>query len=189
MSHINLLPWRDDFKKQKKKEFFVILLLSAGVVLGLSYIGKMYVDTLIAAQQQRNQFLQTQTLILDRRIAEIRQIKEEKAELERRINLIQQLEKKRNYAIQLFNTLVDVVPTGIYLDSVVFANEQVDVIGMSESNNRLAKMMRNIDSSGWLGDSYISSIVAGPSKPIKLSKFAMKFAILPESKGENSELK
>ena len=97
---------------------------------------------------------------------------------------IQELEEKRNYATHLFNTLVDVVPAGIYLNNVAFANEQVDVKGMSEANNRLAKMMRNIDGSGWLGDSYISSIIAGPSKPIKLSKFAMKFVVVPESKGE-----
>lgn len=180
MSNINLLPWREDFKKKKKNQFFTVLALTASVVLALSYAGKIYVDLLIGAQEQRNEFLQTQTIILDRRIAEIRDIKKEKAELERRINLIQQLEEKRNHATHLFNTLVDVVPAGIYLNNVSFSNEQVDVKGLSESNNRLAKMMRNIDGSGWLGDSYISSIVAGPSKPIKLSKFAMKFVVVPE---------
>jgi type IV pilus assembly protein PilN len=184
MSNINLLPWRDDYKKKKRNIFYAVLALSALVVLGFSYGGKLYVDSLIAAQQQRNQFLQTQTMILDRRIAEIREIKKEKAQLERRIKLIQQLEEKRNYATHLFNTLVDVVPGGIYLNNVRFIDGQVDVKGMSESNNRLAKMMRNIDSSGWLGDSYISSIVAGPSKPIKLSKFAMKFSVVPEKKGD-----
>ncbi|WP_019613544.1 PilN domain-containing protein [Psychromonas ossibalaenae] len=184
MSNINLLPWRDDFKKKKKHAFFVILIITSIVVLALSYAGKMYVDELIGAQNERNQFLQTQTIILDRRIAEINKIKKEKAELESRINVIQKLEEKRNSATRLFNTLVDVVPAGIYLKSASFANEQVDVKGMSESNNRLAKMMRNIDGSGWLGDSYISSIVAGPSKPIKLSNFAMKFVVVPETKGE-----
>ena len=184
MSNINLLPWRDDLKRKKKNQFFVVLVLSSLVVLAVSYGGKLYVDSLVSAQQQRNQFLQTQTIILDRRIAEVNKIKKEKAELERRIKLIQELEEKRNYATHLFNTLVDVVPAGIYLNNVAFANEQVDVKGMSEANNRLAKMMRNIDGSGWLGDSYISSIIAGPSKPIKLSKFAMKFVVVPESKGE-----
>ncbi|MFT6986345.1 MAG: type IV pilus assembly protein PilN [Psychromonas sp.] len=184
MSHINLLPWRDDYKKKKKKEFFVVLALSAAVVLGLSYAGKMYVEALIGAQEARNEFLQKETLVIDRRIAEVRQIKKEKAELEKRINVIQQLEEKRNYATHLFNSLVEVVPVGIYLNNVQFSDEQVDVVGMSESNNRLAKMMRNIDASGWLGGSEISSIVAGPSKPIKLSKFAMKFTVIPEIKGE-----
>jgi len=42
-------------------------------------------------------------------------------------------------------------------------------------------MMRNVDSSGWLGEAYLSSIVAGPTKPIKLSKFAMKFLVLSEN--------
>jgi type IV pilus assembly protein PilN len=184
MSNINLLPWRDDYKKKKKTQFFVTLLLTACVVLGLSYAGKMYVDILTAAQEQRNEYLQTQTLVLDRRIAEISQIKKEKAELQKRIRVIQQLEEKRNYATHLFNDLVDVVPAGIYLNNIGFSNENVDVIGMSESNNRLAKMVRNIDSSGWLGDANVSSIVAGPVKPIKLSKFIMTFSVIPEIKGD-----
>ena len=189
MSTINLLPWRDDFKKKKKQSFFVVLLISSLVVLGFSYMGKIYVESLIADQEHRNQFLQNETLIIERRIAEISQIKKEKAVLEHRIKLIQKLEEKRNYATRFLNTLVDVVPAGIYLKNAVFADEQVDVKGMSESNTRLAKMMRNIDGSGWLGDSYISSIVAGPTKPIKLSNFAMKFVFIPETSGEKNGLK
>ncbi|MEH6452141.1 MAG: PilN domain-containing protein [Psychromonas sp.] len=184
MSNINLLPWRDEFKKKKKKSFYMVLGLSSVLVLGASYLGKYYVDSLIEVQNQRNQFLQTQTIILDRRIAEIRNIKKEKAELERRIDLIQTLEEKRNYATRLFNTLPDVVPAGIYLKNVAFADERVDAKGMSESNNRLARMMRNVDSSGWLGESYISSIVSGPTEPIKLSNFAMQFTVVPETEGE-----
>lgn len=189
MSRINLLPWRDDFKKKKKKLFFVVLFFSSLVVIGFSYMGKVYVESLIAAQEQRNQFLQNQTIVLERRIAEISKIKKEKAVLEHRIKLIQQLEEKRNYATRFFNTLVDVVPAGIYLKNAVFADEQVDVKGMSESNTRLAKMMRNIDGSGWLGDSYISSIIAGPTKPINLSHFAMKFVFIPEKNEEKNGLK
>jgi len=184
MSNINLLPWRDEYKKKKKTIFMAVLGLSALLILGISFIGKRYVDALIGAQAQRNQYLQTQTIIVDRRIAEIRQIKKEKAELERRIHLIQKLEEKRNYATHLFNILPEVVPPGIYLKNMTFASGQVDVQGMSESNNRLARMTRNIDASGWLGNAYISSIVAGPTKPIKLSNFAMKFSVVAEMKEE-----
>ncbi|WP_372881173.1 PilN domain-containing protein [Psychromonas sp.] len=180
MSNINLLPWREEYKKKKKMIFFAILGLSSLLVLGVSYLGKLYIDALIGAQNERNQYLQTQTIILDRRIAEVRDIKKEKAELERRINLIKKLEEKRNYATRLFNILPEVVPPGIYLKSIAFSSDQVDVQGMSESNNRLARMTRNVDGSGWLGNSYISSIVSGPTQPIKLSNFVMKFAVVPE---------
>jgi len=183
MSNINLLPWREEHKKKKKNEFFVVLLLSSMVVLGISYGGKVYVDSMIGAQSQRNQFLQTQTIILDRRIAEISEIKKEKKELERRINLIQKLEEKRNYATRLFNTLADTVPAGVYLKSSTFSNDKVVVQGTAESHNRATNMMRNIDSSGWLGDSYLSNIKEGPRKPIKLYNFGMDFKVVPEAEG------
>lgn len=183
MSNINLLPWREDYKKKKKNTFFVVLLLSSLAILGLSYLGKVYIDSMIDAQNQRNQYLQTQTIILDRRIAEIRNIKEEKAQLERRINLIQKLEEKRNYATHLFNTLAETVPEGVYLRTATFNQEKVVVKGSAESSNRVTRMMRNVDSSGWLGDSYLSNIKEGARKPIKLYNFDMDFVVVPEVEG------
>ena len=183
MSNINLLPWREEHKKKKKHAFFVVLLISSLVILAISYSGKMYIDSMISAQNQRNQFLQTQTIILDRRIAEIREIKKEKKELERRINLIQKLEEKRNHATHLFNTLADTVPPGVYLKSSTFSEEKVVVQGTAESHNRVTRMMRNIDSSGWLGDSYLRNIKEGPRKPIKLYNFGMDFKVVPEIEG------
>jgi len=183
MSNINLLPWREEHKKKKKNAFFVMLLISSLLMVGFSFIGKMYVDSLINAQTQRNQFLQAQTIILDRRIAEIRNIKKEKKELERRINLIQKLEEKRNYATNLFNTLAETVPAGVYLKTATFDSQKVVVEGAAESHNRVTRMMRNVDGSGWLGDSYLRNIKEGPRKPIKLYNFGMDFKVVPETEG------
>jgi len=189
MSNINLLPWREEYKKKKKKYFFIILMLSSLVVIGFSYIGKMYIDLMIDAQNQRNQYLQTQTIILDRRIAEISNIKKEKIELERRINLIQKLEEKRNYATRLFNTLAEEVPAGIYLKSVTFNSSKVMVEGTAESHSRVTRMMRNIDASGWLGDANLRSIKEGPREPIKQYNFGMDLIVAPEAEGVNNESK
>ena len=183
MSNINLLPWREKYKQKKKNAFLIVLLLSSIATLGVSYAGKLYVDLMIDAQNQRNQFLQTQTIILDRRIAEIKDIKKEKAELERRIALIKKLEEKRNHATRLFNTLAANVPPGVYLKSSSFNNEKVIVQGSAESNNRVTDMMRSIDASGWLGDSYLRNIKEGPTKPIKLYNFGMDFYVVPEQEG------
>jgi len=187
VSNINLLPWREEYKKKKKQEFLITLLISSLVILGLSYLVKVYVDSMIDAQNQRNQYLQTQTIILDRRIAEIRNIKKEKAELERRINLIQKLEEKRNYVTRLFNTLSERVPAGIYLNSVTFDNDKVEVEGAAESHNRVTRMMRNIDGSGWLGDAHLRNIKEGPREPIKLYDFGMDLTVVPEQKELNDE--
>ncbi|RBW45117.1 pilus assembly protein PilN [Psychromonas sp. B3M02] len=180
MSNINLLPWRENYKKQKKTAFFILLGISALIALALSYAGKMYVDSLIDAQNQRNQYLQTETIILDRRIAEISDIKKQKAELVRRIDLIQELEAKRNIITRFFNTLPEVTPSGVYTNSITFDKGKADVRGLSDSTNQVSNMLRNVDNSGWLGDAALPSIVSGPTEPIKLYNFSMNFIILPE---------
>lgn len=184
MSRINLLPWREEYKKKKKNAFLALLAVSSSVVLGLCYGGKMYIDSMIDAQNARNQFLQTQTIILDRQIAEIKTIKKQKKELVRRINLIQQLERQRNRPTRLFNTLPEVTPPGVYINSIAFKGKRIDIKGLTESNGRVSNMVRNIDSSGWLGDAALPSIVTGPTKPIKLYKFKMNFVVLPEKGGK-----
>ena len=183
MSNINLLPWRDEYKKQKKQAFFTFLVICSLAVIALSYVGTMVMDSMISAQTQRNQYLQEQSLILDRRIAEIQNIKKEKKELERRINLIQKLEEKRNYVTNLFNTLTEEVPGGVYLQKLSFDSQKVVVQGTAESHNRVTTMIRNIDGSGWLGNAYLSNIKEGPRKPIKLYNFGMDFIVVPDTKG------
>jgi len=180
MSNINLLPWRENYKQKKKIAFLILLLISCLATLGLCYSGKIYVDSMINAQNQRNEFLQAQTIIVDRRIAEIYKIKEEKAELVRRINLIQDLEQQRSLITQLFNTLPVVTPAGVYIDSLSFNDGKVDIKGLTESTGQVSNMVRQVDNSGWLGDASLPSIVSGPTKPIKLYNFSMNFIVLPE---------
>lgn len=179
MSNINLLPWRDEDKIKRKNAFLILLGISCLLALGLSYSGKMYVDAMIEAQNQRNQFLQTQIIILDRRIAEIRKIKAEKAELVRRIDLIHELESRRNTTTRLFNAMLEVTPPGVYVSSIRFNADKVMINGLTESNGRVSNMLRNVDNSGWLGSAALPSIVAGPTAPIKLFKFSMNFIVLP----------
>lgn len=177
MSNINLLPWRIEDKKKKKRTFIAALAVSLIVVSVFSFVGNRFIDMKIDAQNSRNQFLQRETIIIENRIAEIRDIKKEKQSLKLRINAIKTLEKQRNSVTRLFNTLVDVTPVGIYLSEITYSKDQIMTKGVSESNKRLATMVRNIDASDWLSDASISSVVAGGTDPIKVSKFSMRFII------------
>ncbi len=178
MSNINLLPWREDLKQKKQKDFFALLFVVCLMAFGLAYAGKLYMDGQISKQTGRNDFLQQEMAVLDRKIKEIQTIKEKKAELEKRINLIQELQERRNLTTRLLNTLPLVTPPGVYLTNMQFSDDKISINGNSESNSRLAKMMRNVDASLWLGDTYIGSIVATDSAPIKLSKFNMNFSVM-----------
>ena len=72
MAHINLLPWREARRKEKQKEFIAIALFSAAIAGVLMFFVHVQVNGMIEYQQARNQFLQNEIKILDKRIQEIK---------------------------------------------------------------------------------------------------------------------
>ena len=107
MAHINLLPWREWERERKKKEFLGNL---AGVfVLGAMLIlaGGWMLDNNIDQQNARNGYLQGKITELDKKIAEIAQLEQQKKDLEERMALIQELQGNRPVIVRVFDELND----------------------------------------------------------------------------------
>lgn len=185
MSNINLLPWREELRKRKEKDFYGALFLVSLVTAAIMFGGKVFLDGQIDKQNQRNAFLKNEISVLDKQIAEIRNIKQKKAEVEKRIKLIQQLQERRNWLTNLFNGLPDITPNGVYLEGMSFAGSKIGVKGKGESQARISTMFRNIEESDKLGKESLGGIYAkGKVKGsnIKLFEFDMKFEVLSELK-------
>ena len=145
--------------------------------VALGFFANWLVERQIAAQQQRNQRLVQEMTILDAQLGEIRLLKERRKELIDRMQLIEQLQMRRNVPVRLFNQLPSLVPNGVYLNTLAMQNNIIDVNGKTEAYGRVASMMRRIDGSGWLGQSKISTIFAADVAPVSLSQFSMMFLI------------
>ncbi|WP_111805361.1 PilN family type IV pilus biogenesis protein TapN [Aeromonas allosaccharophila] len=177
MSNINLLPWREARAQRQKKQFGALLGIFVLVTVALGFFANWLVDRQITAQQQRNQRLIQEMTILDAQLGEIRLLKERRKELIDRMQLIEQLQMRRNVPVRLFNQLPSLVPNGVYLNTLAMQNNIIDVNGKTEAYGRVASMMRRIDGSGWLGQSKISTIFAADVAPVSLSQFSMMFLI------------
>ena len=177
MSNINLLPWREARAQRQKKQFGALLGIFVLVTVALGFFANWLVERQIAAQQQRNQRLVQEMTILDAQLGEIRLLKERRKELIDRMQLIEQLQMRRNVPVRLFNQLPSLVPNGVYLNTLAMQNNIIDVNGKTEAYGRVASMMRRIDGSGWLGQSKISTIFAADVAPVSLSQFSMMFLI------------
>ena len=177
MSNINLLPWREARAQRQKKQFGALLGIFVLVTVALGFFANWLVDRQIVAQQQRNQRLVQEMTILDAQLGEIRLLKERRKELIDRMQLIEQLQMRRNVPVRLFNQLPSLVPNGVYLNTLSMQNNTIDVNGKTEAYGRVASMMRRIDGSGWLGQSKISTIFAADVAPVSLSQFSMMFLI------------
>lgn len=177
MSNINLLPWREEAKKQKQREFFIITAGAALVTIMIIMGINVGISSLKSAQDSRNNYLKSEISILDQQIVEIKDIKKRRMQIEERIDLIQKLQVSRNQVTELFNALPTLTPTGVYLSSMQLSGKEISVKGKSEDNTRLVSMLRSIRSSDLFGGTPKPTISNSKGK---LSDFSFDFMIDPE---------
>ena len=185
MARINLLPWREELRKQKSQEFFVILGLSAAaaaLVVGLMHF---YHVQLIERQQARNKYLEDQIALLDKRITEIKQLEKEKQRLLDRMRAIEQLQGNRPLIVRFFDELIDSLPDGVSVASVNQRGTLITIVGSAQSNARVSSFMRNLEKSKWLTNPQLDIIQAKTEGGIRVSNFTLKFTqVIPKAEGE-----
>lgn len=173
MARINLLPWREELRKQKQLEFLTGIGAAVAVtclILGGFYL---YVDGLKDYQQRRNQMLKDEIMVVDRKIREIRDIEEKKNKLLTKIELIQELQKSRPEIVHLFDELAKVTPDGVYLNKFVQSGTSLTMSGKSQSNARVSAFMRAIEKSKWLMNPKLNVIKGKGDKRDTLNDFTM----------------
>ena len=151
MIRINLLPHREEKRKQRRQAFFAMLALSAlvgGIVLMV--VGGFIANS-IFNQTARNTIIKNANLKLDGEIKEIASLKQEINALKARQQAVEDLQSDRNQPVHLLDELVKQVPEGIYLRSVKQEAQRVILNGYAQSNERVSELLRNLgNNSVWL---------------------------------------
>jgi type IV pilus assembly protein PilN len=68
MPRINLLPWRDQQRRDRKLAFFVALGAAAALAAIAAFIAYLLIGSMIDAQERRNDRLRAQIKVLDKQI-------------------------------------------------------------------------------------------------------------------------
>lgn len=151
MIRINLLPHREEKRKQRKEAFIQLMVLSAIVGAAIVLAVGGIIAAQIASQTQRNEFIKAENAKLDKDIAEIANLKQEIEALKARQAAVEDLQSDRNQPVYLMDELVKQVPEGIYLKSFKQDNQRVALNGYAQSNERVSELLRNLSSnSPWL---------------------------------------
>ena len=151
MVRINLLPHREEKRKQRRDAFMQLMVFSAlvGAAIVLAWGGLLAAQ--LASQNQRNGFIKAENAKLDTQIAEIANLKQEIEALKARQFAVEDLQSDRNQPVYLMDELVKQVPEGIYLKSFRQENQRVALNGYAQSNERVSELLRNMSNhSQWL---------------------------------------
>ncbi len=190
MAGLNLLPWRDKAREQKKKQFFAALGGAMAVAGVLVFLGHTYMGSVIDYQQQRNQFLQNEIAVFDKRISNIKKLDATKQALLSRMQVIEDLQSTRPAIVHLFDEMATALPGGVYLESLKQTDTMVNLEGKAESNARVSSYMNRLDRSPWLSSSDLNIISAAQdsngSRNLRDFKLDVR-QLLKQGKGDGDE--
>lgn len=150
MTRINLLPWREMQRAEQRRQFMSVMVGAVILMVGVIALVHINLASQIDSQNARNSFLEQQIAIVDKEIAEIRDLEQEKEKLLARMNVIQELQSRRPQIVRLFDDVPRLLPDGAYLSSIEQSGNQILLQGFAQSNSRVSSLMRNVDSSAWL---------------------------------------
>lgn len=168
MASINLLPWRQELRKQRQQEFIAILVAVAAVAVGIVLFSHVALSKQVSDQEERNQYIKSEISKLDGQIKEIDVLQKRRDELLSRMKVIQDLQGRRPVIVRVFDELVRVIPDGVYLNSLERTGDTFRMSGVAESANQVSNLMRNFDASPWFRNPVLSTVAAeqatGPQK-------------------------
>ena len=150
MPSINLLPWRDQQRRERKLAFFIALGGAVALAAIAAFIAYLLLGSMIDAQEHRNDRLRAQIKVLDKQIEEINNLESSKQKFIARMEIIEKLQRSRPEIVHVFDEIVRTLPEGVYLTSVKQTNKRLKFDGVAQSSTRVSSFMRNIDGSQWL---------------------------------------
>lgn len=167
MAKINLLPWREEVKRQRMQMFGV----HVGIGVAVAVLGCVMYQSQITAdlnhQKARNNYLNQEISRLQSELTEISELESTKSQLLDRMEIIQNLQTQRPQVVHTFQELAMSLPDGLYLQGMRQNGQQLQIIGQAESNGGVSEFMRQLDASDWLGKPTVKVIETGESNELR----------------------
>jgi type IV pilus assembly protein PilN len=188
-TQINLLPWREMRRKEQDRQLLSIG-IGAWVLMGVIVFWASHtVNGMIAAQQARNKYLQVEIGKLDKKIKKIRNIKKQRDQLVKRMDVIYKLQSDRTRMVHIMDELVRTIPQGVYYSSLVQQGDNLKLHGAAQSNARIAALLRNMESSEWFANPDLKVVNVVRMGHSRVSRFDLTVKQLERSKKDMAKQK
>jgi type IV pilus assembly protein PilN len=147
MARINLLPWREERRRERTRRFGTAMVVGVAVSAAVIVAVHLIYQDRIDGQNARNAYLEEQIAILDDKIKKIQGLERERQQLIDRMRAIETLQTSRPVVVRLFDEIVTTLPDGVSITEISQSNTEWTFKGISESNARVSNFMRNIEAS------------------------------------------
>ena len=180
---INLLPHRQDKRRQRKRAFFISPALCAVGGAAIALLWYSVLGQMTSAQESRNAFLKGEITKLDLQIKDIATLRAEIDALKARQKAVEDLQTDRNVPVHLLNELVRQTPEGVYLGTIKQTGQVVAITGTAQTNERVSEFLRNtLYNSPWLEKPELieikaATVIAANRDQRRLFDFSMRVTL------------
>ncbi len=144
MPQINLLPWREELRKQRQKTFIQTTLLIGAVTLLIMVAAGQLVSRQIDDQNSRNNLIQMQIDVLNTEIQEVRALRKKRDQLLDWIGIVQNLQHNRSDIVHIMNSIAHATGPQLYLTRLKLDGNLLTLEGEAAGNRQISNLMRNL---------------------------------------------
>jgi len=184
MIRINLLPYRASKKKETASQQLVVMALTVLIALGLAVVA--YVITLGKISTTKSEITRSEEELagLKKKIGEIDNLKKLQAEVQKKLDILNQLRKEKTGPALRLARISDIVPEKMWLTRYQESGQSVSISGLAYSEELIADFMRSIQASQEFANVELQVSEQQEINGIKLKKFDISCAIKVEIKEE-----
>ena len=144
MARINLLPWREEQRRERQKQFLTSLMMITIMGVVLVFMGGMIYDQKISHQQLRNDLVKSEIKKLEVRIRRIDELERTRHRLISRKEVIERLQASRSITVELLDNLAKSIPVGVALTTIRQQGTTLVLAGTSQSNARVSAYLKEL---------------------------------------------
>lgn len=187
MARINLLPWREEARRERQRQFLYSLMgtLVLGAILVL--IVGMFFDQRISHQESRNQQIQVEINRLEQRIARIAELEKTRDRLLSRKQIIESLQASRSLTVELLDKLAKTIPVGITLTNVRQQGSNLTLLGTSQSNARVSAYLQSLEEMDLFVNPELQYVRASQNPPTPVETYEFAIAVRLDNTKDDQE--
>ncbi len=187
MIKINLLPYRVSKKKETATQ--QLMIMGAILVISLVVIGTVYAVTLSKIRTAKEEITRSEEELatLKKKIGEIDNLKKLQAEVQKKLDILNQLRKAKTGPAVRLARLSDIVSERMWLTKYAESDTSVSISGLAYSEELIADFMTKIQGSPEFTNVELQVSEQQEVSGVKLKKFDITCALKTTKKEEPTQ--
>jgi type IV pilus assembly protein PilN len=180
---VNLLPYRDARRQRMVQAIIAAwggtLIVGLGIVLLVSSAISDHIGVQLFTKMKNKTVIAN----LDKKLGEIKDLKERQKQVKARLGIIKTLGLQRNLPVFLLDAISGAIPDNIWLSNISTTDRGLSIVGNTLSNAMVADFMRRLDLSPYITRVNLNNIAQARSKKkrnqnLKLRQFTLSATIV-----------